>query len=347
MTEAVAAWGAIAPDAALAPLPIERRDLRIDDVAIDILYCGVCHSDLHTARNDWGRTRYPIVPGHEIVGRVSAVGSAVSGFAIGDAVAVGCLVDACLECPNCADHQEQYCPGSVGTYNSRDRHDGSHTQGGYSKRVIVRDAFVLRVPEALDLAKAAPLLCAGITTYSPLRHWGVGPGQQVAVAGLGGLGHMGVKFAAALGAEVTMITTSPSKADDARALGAAHVLIATDKEAMKAANGRFDFILDAIPVAHEYQNYLRLLKTSGHLVIVGAIEQMPGFHSGLLLGGRKSIGGSAIGGIQETQEMLDFCAVHGILPDTETIAMADINAAYERMEKSDVKYRFVIDMATL
>lgn len=347
MTEAVAAWGATAPDAALAPMPIERRELRADDVAIDILYCGVCHSDLHTVRNDWGRTRYPIVPGHEIVGRVSAIGSAVDGFAIGDAVAVGCLVDACLECPNCAEHQEQYCPGSVGTYNGRDRHDGSQTQGGYSKRVIVRDKFVLRVPDALDLSKAAPLLCAGITTWSPLRHWGVGPGKRVAVAGLGGLGHMGVKFAAALGAEVTMITTSPSKADDARSLGASHVLIATDKEAMKAATGRFDFILDTIPVAHEYQNYLRLLKTSGHLVIVGAVDQMPGFHSGLLLGGRKSVAGSAIGGIKETQEMLDFCAEHGILPETETIAMADINTAYERMEKSDVKYRFVIDMATL
>ncbi len=347
MTEAITAWGAFAPDALLAPLPIERRALRDDDVAIDILYCGVCHSDLHTARNDWGRTHYPVVPGHEIVGRVSAVGRDVTNFAIGDAVAVGCLVDACLACPNCIDQQEQYCPGGVGTYNARDRHDGSWTQGGYSTHVVVRDKFVLRVPDALDLAKAAPLLCAGITTWSPLRHWKVGPGQQVAVAGLGGLGHMGVKFAAALGAEVTMITTSSAKADDARALGAAHVLIAADKEAMKAANGRFDFILDTIPVAHDYQNLLRLLKTSGHLVIVGAVDQMPGFHSGLLLGGRKSVAGSAIGGINETQEMLDFCAAHGILPDTETIAMADINTAYERMERSDVKYRFVIDMATL
>jgi alcohol dehydrogenase (NADP+) len=347
MSQTVAAWGASAPDSGIAPFPIERRSLRPDDVAIDILFCGVCHSDLHTARNDWGRTSYPVVPGHEIVGRVSAVGAAVTAFQPSDAVAVGCLVDACLECGQCHDHQEQYCAGSVGTYGGRDRHDGSPTHGGYSRSIIVREAFVLRVPEGMDLARAAPLLCAGITTYSPLRHWKVGPGSKVAVVGLGGLGHMGVKLAVGLGAEVTMITTSPAKAADAQSLGAHAVLISTDKGAMKAANGRFDFILDTIPVGHDVQNYLRLLNPSGHLVIVGAVEQMPGFHSGLLLGGRKSIAGSAIGGIAETQELLDFCAANDILPDCETIRMDEINHAYERMEKSDVKYRFVIDMATL
>ena len=347
MTQMTAAWGATAPESGVNPLPIERRELRPDDVQIDILYCGVCHSDLHTARNDWGRTRYPVVPGHEIVGRVGAVGPAVTAFKPGDAVAVGCLVDACLDCPQCDEHQEQYCAGGVGTYNGRDRHNGSPTYGGYAKSITVREAFVLRVPDSLDLSRAAPLLCAGITTYSPLRHWKVGPGKRIAVVGLGGLGHMGVKLAVGLGAEVTMITTSPAKAADAQKLGAHAVLLSTDKEAMKAASGRFDFILDTIPVGHDVQNYLRLLKPSGHLVIVGAVEQMPGLHSGLLLGGRKSMAGSAIGGIKETQELLDFCADKNILPECETIRMDEINQAYERMEKSDVKYRFVIDMATL
>lgn len=343
----IAAWGTGAVDAPIAPMTIERRALRPEDIDIEIRYCGVCHSDLHQARNDWGNTRYPVVPGHEIVGIVRAVGTGVTKFAAGDRVAVGCLVDSCLACEQCVDHQEQYCEKrATGTYNSRDRIDGSPTYGGYSVSIIVREEFVLRVPEALDLARAAPLLCAGITTYSPLKHWKVGPGIKVGVVGLGGLGHMGVKLAAGLGAEVTMITTSPGKAEDARALGAAHVLVSTDEEAMKSAARSFDFILNTVPVKHDIQPYLKLLKPGGTQVIVGAIDTLT-LHSGLLLGGRKQLSGSAIGGIKDTQELLDFCAATGIEPDTETIAIADINQAYERMERSDVKYRFVIDMATL
>lgn len=343
----ITAWGTGAADAPVAPMTIERRALRPEDVDIEIRYCGVCHSDLHQARNDWGSTQYPVVPGHEIVGIVRAVGSGVTKFAAGDQVAVGCLVDSCLTCEQCTDHQEQYCEKrATGTYNSRDRIDGSPTYGGYSASIVVREEFVLRVPEALDLARAAPLLCAGITTYSPLKHWKVGPGTRVGVVGLGGLGHMGVKLAAGLGAEVTMITTSPGKADDAHALGAAHVLVSTDKEAMKGAARSFDFILNTVPVKHDIQPYLMLLKPGGTQVIVGAIDMLT-LHSGLLLSGRKQLSGSAIGGIKETQELLDFCAAKGIEPETETIAIADINQAYERMERSDVKYRFVIDMATL
>lgn len=347
MTHPTAAWGATAPDSGVNPMRIDRRALRADDVDISIDYCGVCHSDLHTARNDWGRTHYPVVPGHEIVGTVRNVGSDVTHIRPGDRVAVGCLVDACLSCGQCHDGLEQYCSKGVGTYNSRDARDGAPTYGGYAKSIVVRDKFVLRIPEGLDPARAAPLLCAGITTYSPLRHWKVGPGTKAGVVGLGGLGHMGVKLAVGLGADVTMITTSPGKAADAQTLGAQHVLISTDADAMKAATGQFDFILDTIPVAHDLQPYLRLLRPSGNLVIVGAVDQMPGYHSGLLLGGRKSIAGSAIGGISETQELLDFCAEKQILPECEMIRMDEINHAYERMEKADVKYRFVIDMATL
>ncbi len=343
-----AAWGATAPDAPIAPLPIERRALRADDVDIAIRYCGVCHSDLHTARNDWGRTTYPIVPGHEIVGEVVGLGSGVSRHTIGDMVAVGCIVDSCRECGSCHSGDEQYCErGMTGTYGGKDRRDGSPTQGGYAARIVVRDEYVLKVPAGMDPEKTAPLLCAGITSYSPLRHWKVGPGSKVGVIGLGGLGHMGVKLAAAMGAEVTMITTSPAKGEDAKAMGATHVLVSTDKDAMRAARGRFDFILDTVPVAHELAPYLLLLHSSGNLVIVGAIDMLPTFHSGLLLGGRKSVGGSAVGGIAETQELLDLCAEKGIYPDCETIAMTDINHAYERMERGDVRYRFVIDMATL
>ena len=342
------AWGATSPTSGIAPMPIERRHLRSEDVDIEIRYCGVCHSDLHQARNDWGNSSYPIVPGHEIVGVVRAIGGGVTKFSVGDNVAVGCLVDSCLVCDPCQDHQEQYCDARpTGTYNSKDRRDGSPTFGGYSAGIVVREEFVLKVPDSLDMARAAPLLCAGITSYSPLKHWKIGPGSKVGVVGLGGLGHMGVKLAVGLGAEVTMITTSPSKAVDAQALGAKHVLISTDKDAMKAAMRSLDFVLDTVPVAHDVASYLMLLKPSGNLVIVGAIDMLPGFHTGLLLGGRKSVAGSAIGGIKETQEMLDFCADKNILPDCEMIAMADINHAYERMEKSDVKYRFVIDMATL
>jgi alcohol dehydrogenase (NADP+) len=342
-----AAWGASAPDSGIASFDIERRALRDDDVEIAIRYCGVCHSDLHTARNDWGRTAYPVVPGHEIVGEVIATGSAVSRHAVGDIVAVGCLVDSCLACGTCHAGDEQYCEkGATGTYSGKDRRDGSPTHGGYSARIVVREEFVLRVPKGLDPARAAPLLCAGITTWSPLKHWKVVPGTRVGVIGLGGLGHMGVKLAAGLGAEVTMITTSPEKGEDARALGATHVLVSTDKDAMKAARGSLDLILDTVPVAHDISAYLLLLHSSGTLVIVGAIDMLPTFHTGLLLGGRKSVAGSAIGGISETQALLDFCAANDIHPDCEPIAMADINHAYERMERSDVRYRFVIDMAT-
>jgi uncharacterized zinc-type alcohol dehydrogenase-like protein len=345
---ATAAWGATSPDSGVNPMTIERRNLRADDVDIEIHYCGVCHSDLHQARNDWGNSAYPVVPGHEIVGLVRAVGSDVKSFAPGDKVAVGCLVDSCLECEQCHSHQEQYCYArAIGTYNGKDRRDGSPTYGGYSSGIVVREEFVLRIPDALDMMRAAPLLCAGITTYSPLKHWKVGPGSKVGVVGLGGLGHMGVKLAVALGAEVTMITTSPSKAADAQVLGAHHVLLSTDAAAMKSAMRGFNFILDTVPVQHEIAPYLMLLKPGGAHVIVGAIDMLPSFHSGLLLGGRKSVSGSAIGGIKETQEMLDFCAAHDIHPECEMIAMADINHAYARMEKSDVKYRFVIDMAIL
>jgi uncharacterized zinc-type alcohol dehydrogenase-like protein len=332
----------------LAPFHFERRALRDGDVCIAIRYCGVCHSDLHQARNDWRGTTYPIVPGHEIVGEVTAIGPSVRRFAVGDRVAVGCMVDSCLACEQCDAGREQYCVnGNTGTYNGKDRQTGEITYGGYSDHIVVREEFVLRVPDRLDMARAAPLLCAGITSYSPLRHWGVGEGSRVGVVGLGGLGHMGVKLAAGLGADVTVITTSASKTDAALALGAHHVLLSTDRDAMRAARGRFHFILDTVPVAHDVGPYLRLLRADGAHVLVGAIDAMPTFHSGLLLGGRRSLSGSAIGGIAETQELLDFCAEADILPDCEMIRIQDINAAYERMERSDVKYRFVIDMASL
>ncbi|MGB3501403.1 MAG: NAD(P)-dependent alcohol dehydrogenase [Mesorhizobium sp.] len=332
----------------LKPFSFERRDLRAEDVAIDILYCGVCHSDLHQARNDWGNSVYPVIPGHEIVGRVADVGSSVSKFRKGDLVAVGCMVDSCLTCDQCKRGEEQYCrSGMTATYNGKDRITGENTFGGYTKAVVVREEFVLRVPAGLDIAKAGPLLCAGITVWSPLREWNVGPGTRLAVAGLGGLGHMGVKLAHALGAEVTVITTSESKIADAKSLGADHVLISKDKDAMRKARASFDFLLNTIPVPHDMSPYLSLLDIDGTMVIVGAIGMMPGFHSGHLVGGRKRVSGSAIGGIRQTQELLDFCAKKNVLPDCEMIAMADINHAYERMERSDVKYRFVIDMGTL
>lgn len=332
----------------LAPFSFERRALRPNDVRLDILFCGVCHSDLHQARNDWHNTAYPCVPGHEIVGRVSAIGSAVSRFAIGDMAAIGCMVDSCQACSECEADREQNCLNrSTLTYNGKDRIDGSPTFGGYSNHIVAREEFVLQIPEGLNVERAGPLLCAGITCWSPLRHWGVGSGSRVAIAGLGGLGHMGVKLAVGLGADVTVLTTSPAKEADARALGAHNVLVSTDPQAMKSATGSFDFVLDTIPVAHDPAPYLKLLTANGAMCIVGAIDNLPSFHSGLLLGGRKSLAGSAIGGIAETQELLDFCAKNDILPDTETIAIHDINHAFERMERSDVKYRFVIDMASL
>ena len=350
MTKSVAAYAAQSSSQALAPFTIERRAPDPDDVCIDILYCGVCHSDLHTARNEWGNSVYPVVPGHEIVGRVSAVGSDVRGFKVGDLAAVGCMVDSCRVCPSCGEGLEQYCEkGMVGTYSGRDsRHGNALTHGGYSKHIVVNEGYVLRVPDNLELKAVAPLLCAGITTWSPLRHWKVGPGMTVGVIGLGGLGHMGVKFAHAMGARVVMITTSPEKGEDAKKLGADEVLLSHDREAMKAHRGTFDFLLDTVPVAHPLDPYLSLLKRDGTLVIVGAIEPMKdGFHAGQVVGKRRSIAGSIIGGIAETQEMLDFCGEHNIVADIEVIAMRDINDAYERMLKSDVKYRFVIDMASL
>ena len=345
---ATLAYGATAPTSGVAPMTIERRELRGEDVRIDITYCGVCHSDLHAARNDWGRTNYPFVPGHEIVGLVSAVGPDVKTFKVGDRAAVGTVVDSCRHCDACDDGEENYCrEGVTGTYNAKDRIDGSPTYGGYSKSIVVAEPYVLRVPDGLDMGAAAPLLCAGITTYSPLKHWNVGPGSKVGVIGLGGLGHMGVKFAKALGAEVTMITTSPGKGADAVKLGADHVLVSTDKAAMKAAGRSFDFLLDTVPVAHDLAPYLMLLDRQGTLCIVGAIDMLPSFHSGLLLMGQKAVSGSGVGGIAQTQEMLDLCAAQNILPEVEFIRMDEIEHAFARMEKADVKYRFVIDMRSL
>lgn len=338
-------YAAMAPEHDLAPFSFARRGLRDDDVLIAISHCGICHSDLHTARDDWGGSTYPVVPGHEIVGHVMAIGETVSRYQIGDRVGVGCMVDSCLECDHCTRGLEQYClnGGLTGTYNSKDRRDESPTFGGYSDKIVVREEFVLRIPDGLDMAKAAPLLCAGITTYSPLKNWKVGAGSKVAVAGLGGLGHMAVKIAAAMGAEVTVLTRSEGKRGDAEALGAKHVLLTNDETAMREATGRFDLILDSIPVPHDLPPYLNLLKVDGVLVIVGVIDMLPEMHSYPFIA-RKIVTGSGIGGIAETQEMLDFCAEHSILPDTELIQMEDVNTAFDRMEQSDVKYRFVIDV---
>ncbi|PZR13027.1 MAG: hydroxyacid dehydrogenase [Azospirillum brasilense] len=341
-------YAAEAATAPLAPFTFERRDPGPMDVRIDILYCGVCHSDLHQARNEWHNTLYPCVPGHEIVGRVTAVGEAVTSFRVGDLAGVGCMVDSCRECASCQEGLEQYCErGFVGTYNGEDRQGGGHTFGGYSRAVVVDQAFVLKVPENLDLAAVAPLLCAGITTYSPLRHWKVGPGQRVGIVGLGGLGHMAVKFARAFGAHVVLFTTSASKVEDALRLGAHEVVLSRDEAAMAREANSFDFILDAVAAQHDINAYLGLLKRDGTLVQVGAPEQPLPVAVFSLIFKRRSFAGSLIGGIAETQEMLDFCGEHGITSDIEMIRMDEINAAYERMIRSDVKYRFVIDMATL
>lgn len=342
------AYGAIAPESGVQPMQITRRGLRHDDVLIEISHCGICHSDLHSARNDWGFTTYPIVPGHEIVGIVSAVGDGVTRHKIGDRVAIGCMVDSCMECAHCEADLEQYCldGGMTGTYNGHDRRDGSLTFGGYSERIVAREEFVLKVPAGMPMAEAAPLLCAGITSYSPLRTWKVGPGSKVAVAGLGGLGHMGVKLAAAMGAEVTVLSRSESKRADAEKLGAHAFLNTDDAAAMKAKRGYFDMVLNTIPVRHDVVPYLHLLRIDGVQVLVGLIGMMPELHTGVLLG-RKVLTGSGIGGLAETQEMLDFCAEHAILPDIEIVRMQDIAAAYDRMEASDIKYRFVIDMESL
>lgn len=338
-------WGTDAPDQPLKPMQFERRDLRPDDVAIQITYAGICHSDLHTCRNDWGGTRYPVIPGHEIVGKVTAVGSDVTRHSIGDTVAIGCMVDSCMACDQCLAGWEVFCrEGCVQTYNSPDRHDGTISKGGYTDHIVARDHFVLKVPDGMDEARVAPLLCAGITTYSPLRQYDVGKNTKMAVIGLGGLGHMGVKLGAAMGAHVTMITTTPEKGEDARKLGAHDVIVSTDGAAMKEAATRFDFILNTIPVSHEIDTYLNLLGRSGRMVIVGALTPMPGFTGAKLIWWNRAVGGSAIGGIPETQEMLDFCAERDIYPECEMIAMDEVNTAYERLLKNDVRYRFVIDM---
>jgi uncharacterized zinc-type alcohol dehydrogenase-like protein len=317
-------------------------------VAIDIAFCGVCHTDLHFAKNDWGRSNYPLVPGHEIVGTVNAVGADVKKFKLGQKVAVGCFVNSCHTCSSCAVDLEQYClKGVTGTYNAASLDPGGFTYGGYSKHIVVDEHFVLRMPEGLDLAGAAPLLCAGITTYSPLKHWNIQAGMRVGVIGLGGLGHMGIKFAHAMGAQTTMITSSAHKAQDALRLGADGVLLSSDAAAMQAMANQFDFLLNTIPVYHDYNVYLPLLKVDGTMCIVGTIGMNAELNARSLIMGRRKIAGSLVGGIQETQEMLDFCAQHQILSDIEMIPMDGINQAYERMQHSDVKYRFVIDMATL
>ncbi|MCP9200943.1 NAD(P)-dependent alcohol dehydrogenase [Gramella sp. GC03-9] len=341
------AYGAQASDANLEALNIKRRDILPNDVKIEIEYCGVCHSDIHQVRNDWGNSKYPVVPGHEIVGRVAEVGKDVKNFKVGELVAVGCMVDSCQECDSCKEDLEQYCEnGMVATYNGNDKHLGGHTFGGYSEMVVVRDKFVLKVPENLDSAAVAPLLCAGITTWSPLKQWKVKKGDKVGVVGLGGLGHMGVKFAHALGAHVVMITTSPSKAEDAKRLGADEVLISKNEEEMKKHQGSFDFILNTVPVGHDTNPYIALLKRDATMTMVGAIDEVD-LHGANLIMGRKRLAGSLIGGIKETQEMLDFCGKHDIVSDIEMINIQEINKAYERVVNSDVKYRFVIDMKSI
>ena len=342
-------YAAPSADAPFGSFNFERRDTGARDVRIDILFCGVCHSDLHTARGEWPGTVYPCVPGHEIIGRVIETGADVTRFRAGDVVGVGCMVDSCQHCASCAEGLEQYCEsGMTGTYNSPDTHTGGVTYGGYSKAIVVDEKFVLRVSEKLDPAAAAPLLCAGITTWSPLRHWKVGKGHRVGVVGLGGLGHMGIKLAHAMGAHVVLFTTSPSKRDDALRLGADEVVISSDANAMAARANSLDFILNTVAAPHNLDAFLTLLKRDGVMTLVGApAEPHPSPSVFNLIMKRRSLAGSLIGGIKETQEMLDFCAEHGIVSDIEVIPMQQIDAAYERMLKSDVKYRFVIDMKSL
>jgi len=341
------AYATPAADAKLAPFSIERRTPGPDDVKIDILYCGVCHSDIHQARNEWGNSVFPMVPGHEIVGRITEVGAHVTNFKVGDLAGVGCFVDSCRTCAACEAGEEQFCStGMVGTYNGQEK-DGSPTYGGYSTDIVVDQKYTLHVSEKLDIKGVAPLLCAGITTYSPLRHWKVGKGQKVAVVGLGGLGHMAVKFAVSFGAEVTVLSTSAGKEADARKLGAHQFAITKDAAQMKELQGKFDFILNTISAQHDYNEYLNLLTLNGTMVVVGVPPQPSLVAAFSLIFGRKSLAGSLIGGIRETQEMLDYCAEHNITSDVEMIDIKDINEAYERMLKNDVKYRFVIDLVSL
>ncbi len=347
----VKAYGVTSPTSAIEALTIPRRDLLKNDIKISILYCGICHSDLHYARNEWSEflpTIYPAVPGHEIIGRVSEVGIGVKEFRVGDTVGVGCLVDSDRSCANCREGLEQYCPAFTLTYGTGDPHGTSPgTLGGYSQEIVVDENYVLRIPKNLNLAAAAPLLCAGITTYSPMKHWNAGPGKKVGVVGIGGLGHMGIKFAHALGAQTVVFTTSPSKKADAVKLGADEVVISTDPRQMEKHVNTFDFILDCVAVKHDVNAYINLLKRDGNLTVVGAPPepmQVAGF--GLIFG-RRSLSGSAIGSLKETQEMLDFCGEHNITADVEVIGVDQINKAYERILKSDIKYRFTIDMSTL
>jgi len=345
-TQAYAAYSATTP---LSAFSFDRREPGLHDVQIEILFCGVCHSDLHTVRSEWPGTVYPMVPGHEIVGRVVRTGGEVSKFKEGDLAAVGCLVDSCRRCASCAEGLEQYCEnGFTGTYGGVEKETGQPTRGGYSDKIVVNEEFVLRVSDKLDPAAAAPLLCAGITTWSPLRHWQVGPGQKVGIVGLGGLGHMGVKLAHALGAHVVLFTTSPGKTEDARRLGADEVVISRNPEEMAKHAGSFHFILNTVAAPHDLDAFLALLKRDGAMVLVGAPgEPHPSPNVFNLIMGRRTLAGSLIGGLPETQEMLDFCAEHGIVSDIEIIPIQQINEAYERMLKGDVKYRFVIDMASL
>ena len=331
----------------LESYPIQRRLVAPNDVQIEIDYCGVCHTDLHFVNNDWGMSEYPVVPGHEIVGRVSEVGTDVKQFKVGDVAAIGCMVKSCGQCQSCISVEEQYClNGFTATYNSPTEDPGGFTFGGYSKSIVADESFILSMPNSLELKATAPLLCAGITTYSPLKHWNVGPDKKVGIAGLGGLGHMGVKFSHALGAHTVMITTSPGKGTDAKSLGADEVLISTDPDAMEKELGQFDFILNTIPVNHSFDPYMDLLKVDGTMCVVGAPETFS-INVGQLVFGRKTLTGSLIGGIKETQEMLNFCGEKQIVSEVEMIQMNDINAAYKRLVKSDVKYRFVIDMKSL
>jgi alcohol dehydrogenase (NADP+) len=338
-TKNIKAFGTTTADAPLEQMNIERRVATAKDIEIEILYCGVCHSDLHTARNDWGGTLYPAVPGHEIVGKVTKAGSEVTKLKVGDYAAVGCMVDSCGECDSCKHDLEQYCfNGLTGTYNGKDKYLGGHTFGGYSEKIVVDEHFVLKVPSNLDLAAAAPLLCAGVTTWSPLRHWNVGKGSKVAVVGLGGLGHMAIKLAKALGADVTLLSRTPDKKKDALELGADAVIISTNKDQMNSVKGKFDLIIDTVPYIHDINPYVSTLNINGTLVLVGYLGGLEPFLNTVpMVLGRKSVAGSVIGGIAETQELLDFCGEHNIVSEIEIIKMQDINEAYERMLKSDVR----------
>lgn len=344
----ISSFAAQSATSKLEPFTIERRMVGENDVKIDIKYCGICHSDLHNAKNDWGHTTYPVVPGHEIIGTVVEVGKNVTKFKVKDTVGVGCLVGSCKHCSSCKDNLEQYCEnGFVATYGSKDPIDGTMTYGGYSENIVVDKDFVLSIPNNLDVKAAAPLLCAGITLWSPLKQWNVKKGDLVGIIGLGGLGHMGVKLAHAMGAKVVMITTSEEKGKDAKALGADEVLLSTNPEDLKKYNSKFDLLINTIPVKHQMDPYVALLKRDATMVLVGAVEPLDPVHGGQLIFKRRRIAGSLIGGLKETQEMLDFCGKHNIVSDVEVINIQDINTAYERMLKNDVKYRFVIDMASL